>query len=273
MQSHTLTTFTDYPDLYSDGVLRNAYTITSNLHSSEVDQWKGVRTKYRAFDHFKTSNVTEAKPDAALAKLLLGVFENSWTILARGKDDERSRYSVRALPGTTYKPLNPNFLRNCKIAFNGLDVDRGAAGSLLTMLAGKYRTDVSDHGFDFFTTRRVESLTDLASATDVDEIDQDVLTVIEFMEGHGTGDVPTKLVATVLSKFENFARAAQYHKVDDVFTVVEVSRCPAAFLIAALRISFPFRGELSEWNDFRAAVRAELDQRGLESTKLLRGLA
>jgi hypothetical protein len=68
-------------------------------------------------------------------------------------------------------------------------------------------------------------------------------------------------------------RKADYGFIDALFRAAEIPKLPAEALIAMLRYSFAGHKKITGWQRFLAAVRSELDHRGMDGNSLLAGLS
>lgn len=102
-------------------------------------------------------------------------------------------------------------------------------------------------------------------------VDLESAKIIEFIES-AQSTVSTEDIAQLIGMFEHLISLEKLDEVDQVFGRLDADKGPSAFLVAALRISFPLRERLAHWSTALARVRQVLEARGIDSRKVLRGL-
>lgn len=91
------------------------------------------------------------------------------------------------------------------------------------------------------------------------------------IENH-TGAFSTAEIGAFISEIVEIISQPDPGEVEVIFEKADVSRIAPVMLIALLRTTFSVRLRLSNWQIFRDRVRDQLDDLGLESAKVLRGL-
>ncbi len=84
-------------------------------------------------------------------------------------------------------------------------------------------------------------------------------------------DTTTGRVA-FLGKVQEFAVNGAWHELNAAISGAPIQEITTTWLITMLRGTFRFREMLPNWENFRDAVKIELDDRGTNSARLLRGL-
>jgi hypothetical protein len=100
----------------------------------------------------------------------------------------------------------------------------------------------------------------------------DALQLMSSVLSHETARAESEELVSTINSLNGLLKARAFAILDWIFANADLSRARASTLIALLRTTYAARAKLRSWSTLLSRVRAELQRRGLEHDRLLRGL-
>ncbi|UWU25434.1 hypothetical protein N2601_31080 (plasmid) [Rhizobium sp. CB3060] len=281
MQSNALTHYTDLLDLSSDGVLQSNYTVDYRHRSFEEGASPRPSLKGLFDDTIITSSETETDANRALANFAMYIISATGGFSFGGLAGTYSYGKRHSWPfmAVDQRNLVP-FLSQWKVALAGWPQgQRLEAENLLDILAGDFRSDIGADGVCLIYSARspvvLQAKHIANSPTVLEDISlglSDEARSIKSQMEIDRETVETSEIADVIVRIENVLRDRQWSTIDELFRSLDLTRCPPAFLVVAIRDTFPVREKLLTWKSFLISIRGDLERRNMNATKILRGL-
>lgn len=86
-------------------------------------------------------------------------------------------------------------------------------------------------------------------------------------------DVSTDALAKIITELRSTLSASAFDTYSNLLRTLDPPALSTIALITLLRTSYPYRGFIEEWRNFLKSAETQLITRGLDTAKLLRGLA
>lgn len=85
--------------------------------------------------------------------------------------------------------------------------------------------------------------------------------------------ITTSNLEAVIDGLNLVLKAERFDLLDEIFREARIGQMPVEAIIAFLRVPFMARFRLKEWRGFRRRARAELQARGIDADRVLKGMS